>query len=155
VALVFMVAVPFKPFKTAGRSPDMAWRMAMLVPAALFDVTAVCLKLFCWDTPTARRFTVQATGKTTRPSMWDYVEVLEGFRVVIMIFQYSACFGTGLAMNNRQAVHFRVYFLMEAVDAAALAASFGAVSFACGKKCRDDAACASSGMNSQAAQQLR
>jgi nitrate/nitrite transporter NarK len=103
----------------------MAGRMAMLVPAALFDVTAVCLKLFCWDTPTARRFTVQATGKTTRPSMWDYMEDLEGFRVVIMISQCSACFGTGLAMNNRLAVHFRVYFLVEVVDATALAASFG------------------------------
>jgi NNP family nitrate/nitrite transporter-like MFS transporter len=103
----------------------MAWRTAMLVPAALFVVTAVCLKLFCWDTPTAKRFTVQATGKTTQPSMWDYVEVLKDYRVVVMIFQYSACFGTELAMNNQLAVHFRVYFQMKAVDAAALAASFG------------------------------
>ena len=92
VALVFMVAVPFNRFKTAGRSPDMAWLMAMFVPAALLDVKAVCLKLFCWDTPTARRLTVQATGKRTLPSMWDCVEVLKGFR----IFRYSACFGTGL-----------------------------------------------------------
>ena len=57
--------------------------------------------------------------------MWDYVEDLEGFRVVIRISQCSACYSTGLAMNNRLAVHFRVDFLVEVVDAAALAASFG------------------------------
>jgi nitrate/nitrite transporter NarK len=103
-----MVAVPFNPCKSAGRPPDMVWCMAMLVPTALFVVTAVCLKLFCWDTPTAKRFTVQATGKTTQPSMWDYVEVLKGYRVVILILRYSACFGTELAMNSQLAVHFRV-----------------------------------------------
>jgi nitrate/nitrite transporter NarK len=108
VAQIFMLAVPFKPCKSAGRPPDMVWCMAMIVPTALCDVTAVCLKPFCWDTPTAKRFTVQATGQTTRPSMWDYMEVLKGYRVVVRVLQYSACFGTELAMNNRSAVHFRV-----------------------------------------------
>jgi hypothetical protein len=74
--------------------------MARLWPAALFVETAVCLKLFCWDTPTARRFTVQATGKKTQPSMWDYVEVLRDYRVVIMIFQYFVCFSTEPATDN-------------------------------------------------------
>jgi hypothetical protein len=53
-----------------------ARRMAMLAPAALFVETGVGLELLCWDTPTAKRFTVQATGKTTQPSMWVCVEVL-------------------------------------------------------------------------------
>eukprot|EP00973_Karenia_brevis_P010078 1365146-Karenia_brevis.AAC.1 len=57
--------------------------------------------------------------------MWDYVEVLKDFRVVVMIFQYSACFGTELAMNNQLATHFRTYFQMKASDAASLAACFG------------------------------
>ena len=42
-----------------------------------------------------------------------------------MIIQYGACFGTELAMNNQLATHFRVYFQMNAGNAAALASCFG------------------------------
>merc|ERR1719191_2253598 len=65
------------------------------------------------------------TGKTNGSSLWDYVEVLRDFRVVVMIFQYSACFGTELAMNNQLATHFRVYFQMDSGQASALASCFG------------------------------
>ena len=44
--------------------------------------------------PTARNYDPTVTGKTQKPSMWDYVEVLRDVRVLVMIFQYSACFGT-------------------------------------------------------------
>merc|ERR1719263_2180815 len=71
------------------------------------------------------RFDVSVTGKKKDASMWDYVECLKDPRVVIMIFQYSACFGTELAMNNQLATHFRTYFQMKASSAAALASSFG------------------------------
>jgi len=125
VTQVFMVVVLFNPFKDAGMEPDKAWRVAMIVPGALFLITAICMKLLCWDTPTAKRFTTADTGKTQGASMWDYVEVLKDFRVVVMIFQYSACFGTELAMNNQLATHFRTYFQMKAADAASLAACFG------------------------------
>merc|ERR1719487_279490 len=83
------------------------------------------MKCLCWDTPTAKRFSTAETGKTQGASMWDYVECLKDVRVVIMIFQYSACFGTELAMNNQLATHFRTYFQMKASSAAALASSFG------------------------------
>jgi nitrate/nitrite transporter NarK len=46
-------------------------------------------------------------------------------KVVVMIIQYGACFGTELAMNNQLATHFRVYFQMPAGEAALLAGSFG------------------------------
>merc|ERR1719454_1708475 len=105
--------------------PDKAWRVAMIVPGVLFVLTAVCLRLFCWDMPTKKRFSPADTGKTTGASVWDYVEVLKDFRVVVMIFQYSACFGTELAMNNQLATHFRTYFQMKAANAGALASSFG------------------------------
>merc|ERR1719502_2588895 len=97
----------------------------MQVPAVLFLITAISMKLLCWDTPTAKRFTTAETGKTQGASMWDYVEVLKDFRVVVMIFQYSACFGTELAMNNQLATHFRTYFQMKAANAGALASAFG------------------------------
>merc|ERR1711981_488140 len=84
-----------------------------------------CMKLLCQDTPTKLRFDVSDIGKTTGASMWDYVEVLKDFKVVVMIFQYSARFGTELAMNNQLATHFRTYFQMKATDAGLLASSFG------------------------------
>merc|ERR1712176_1655905 len=63
-------------------------------------------------------------GKTNA-SLWDYVECLKDLRIVIMIFQYGACFGTELVMNAQLATHFRVYFQMDAGAASALAGSFG------------------------------
>mmetsp|Transcript_85189 Transcript_85189/g.238609 ORF Transcript_85189/g.238609 Transcript_85189/m.238609 type:complete len:538 (+) Transcript_85189:75-1688(+) len=125
VTQVFMVLVLFEPFKSAGMEADLAWRVAMLVPACLFVLTAVLIKLLCWDTPTKKRFSPADTGKTQGASMWDYVEVIKDPRVVVMIFQYSACFGTELAMNNQLATHFRTYFQMKAGDAASLASAFG------------------------------
>ena len=68
---------------------------------------------------------VSVKGKPQKPSMMDYLVVLKDFRVVVMIFQYSACFGAELAMNNQLATHVRTYFQMAAADASALAGSFG------------------------------
>ena len=82
-------------------APDTAWRVAMIVPACLFLICAVSMKLLAWDTPTAKRFDVSVTGKTQKPSMWDYCEVLKDPRVVVMIFQYSACFGTASWIHLR------------------------------------------------------
>merc|ERR1719498_1861439 len=96
-----------------GMSINASWRMAMIVPAILFLCTASVMKIKCWDMPTAKRFSVADTGKTSKASMWDYVECLKDVRVVVMIFQYSACFGTELAMNAQLATHFRTYFQME------------------------------------------
>eukprot|EP00974_Lingulodinium_polyedra_P001998 188189-Lingulodinium_polyedra.AAC.1 len=90
----FMVVVLFNPFTDAGMEPNTAWRVAMFVPAILFLLTGICLKLFCRDTPLNNRFKTSDTGKVTTASMWNYVEVLKDTRVVVMIFQYSACFGT-------------------------------------------------------------
>merc|ERR1711912_10416 len=96
----------------------------MQVPAIAFLLCALGLKLLCQDTPTKLRFEPSDTGKSSA-SMWDYVEVLKDFRVVVMVMQYSACFGTELAMNNQLATHFRTYFQMKAADAGLLASSFG------------------------------
>merc|ERR1712039_772265 len=97
----------------------------MVVPAVLFLICAAVMKMKCWDTPTAKRFSTADTGKTSKASLWDYVECLKDIRVVIMIFQYSACFGTELAMNAQLATHFRVYFEMDSGAAAVLAGCFG------------------------------
>ena len=125
VTQIFIVWCLVKPFKAMGMDTNAAWRCAMIVPAILFLITAAGMKAKCWDTPTSKRFSVAETGKTSKASMWDYVECLKDVRVVVMIFQYSACFGTELAMNARLATHFRVYFQMNSGDAAVLAGCFG------------------------------
>jgi len=125
VTQIFIVWCLVKPFQAMGMDTNAAWRSAMIVPATLFIICALFLKIKCWDTPTAKRFTVADTGKTSKASMWDYVECLKDIRVVVMIFQYSACFGTELAMNARLATHFRTYFQMNSGDASVLAGCFG------------------------------
>merc|ERR1719414_278893 len=125
VTQVFMVVILLHPFESAGLDENTAWRVAMVVPGVLFVLCAITMKFLCWDTPTNRRFSSQDVGKTSGISWRDYGEVLKDFRVLVMIFQYSACFGTELAMNNQLATHFRVYFQMGAGDASSLAAAFG------------------------------
>jgi len=125
VTQIFIVWCLFKPFQAMGLESNIAWRLSMVVPAVLFLICAAVMKLKCQDTPTAKRFTTADTGKTSKASLWDYVECLKDLRVVVMIFQYSACFGTELAMNAQLATHFRVYFEMDSGAAAALAGCFG------------------------------
>ena len=100
VTQIFMISVLFNPMVAGGLAADTAWRVSMIIPAVLFLICAAAMKFLCWDTPTAKRFDVSVTGKTKKPSLWDYVEVLKDVRVLVMIFQYSACFGTELVMNS-------------------------------------------------------
>mmetsp|Transcript_28800 Transcript_28800/g.82792 ORF Transcript_28800/g.82792 Transcript_28800/m.82792 type:complete len:485 (-) Transcript_28800:382-1836(-) len=125
VTQIFVGIVLFQSFTSMGLEAGIAWRFSMLVPALFFVAIAVCMKLLCWDTPTAKRFHTSETGKTKGASLWDYVEVLKDPRVIVMIFQYSACFGTELAMNNQLATHFRTYFQLKRTAASTLAGSFG------------------------------
>merc|ERR1712222_152254 len=125
VTQIFIVWCLFKPFKAAGANANVAWRLSMVVPGVIFVLIALGMKLICWDTPTNRRFKTSDTGKTSKASLWDYVECLKDIRIDIMILQYGACFGTELAMNAQLATHFRVYFQMEAGAASVLAGCFG------------------------------
>ena len=88
VTQIFMISVLFNPMVNSGMAADTAWRVSMIIPAILFLICAAAMKLLCWDTPTAKRFDVAVTGKTKKPSMWDYVEVCSDFRVLVMIMQW-------------------------------------------------------------------
>merc|ERR1719353_2146740 len=108
-----------------GVNDDLSWRFAMLVPAALFFTVAGLVKTLCWDVPTQRRLDISTYKGAKKPSIMDYCDCLKDPRVVIMVAQYGACFGTELAMNNQLATHFRVYFQMPAGEASLLAGCFG------------------------------
>merc|ERR1719316_2661822 len=101
-----------------------AWRAAVLVPPAIFLILASWIFFFSQDT-TVGKFDVAILGKTTKAGPLTYLKCLADYRVFLMIFQYSACFGCELVMNNTLATHFSDYFGVDLVAAGALAMSFG------------------------------
>jgi NNP family nitrate/nitrite transporter-like MFS transporter len=109
-----------------GLSLTLAWRLSMLVPAGLYVVLASWI--YCCSQDTALgKFNVALLGKSKRAGFWDYLRVCSDYRVFLMIFQYSACFGCELVMNNTLASHFHDNFGVDLVAAGALAMSFGAM----------------------------
>merc|ERR1711998_82247 len=122
IFIMWALVIPMREF--LGFDDDLAWRSAMIVPAVMFYVVAAMIKYCCWDLPTKKKFD-PAAYKITKPSMMDYCVCLADAKVVVMIIQYGACFGTELAMNNQLATHFRVYFQMPGGQASALAGCFG------------------------------
>merc|ERR1712066_747785 len=109
-----------------GLSLSLAWRFSMLVPAAMYVVTASWIYTCSQDTVTGK-FDVAILGKTKRAGFMDYVRVCGDYRVFLMIFQYSACFGCELVMNNTLATHFYDQFGVGLVESGVLALSFGAM----------------------------
>jgi len=101
-----------------------SWRLAMLFPATCYLVLVVWIFFFSQDT-TQGRFDVTIMGKTKSAPLQDYARCLKDYRVFLMIWQYSACFGCELVMNNVLATHFADYFGVDIVAAGALALCFG------------------------------
>jgi len=97
---------------------------AMYVPAAIYLILATWIKTCSQDT-TSGKFNVAQLGKTTKAGFRTYVECCTDYRVFLMIFQYSACFGCELVMNNTLATHFHDYFGVDLVAAGVLATAFG------------------------------
>jgi len=107
-------------------SMSASWRASMFVPATLYIFTALWI-FTCSQDATTGKFEVSMLGKTKRAGPMQYVKCLMDYRVFLMIFQYSACFGCELVMNNVLATHFHDNFGVDLVAAGALALSFGAM----------------------------
>merc|ERR1719287_35092 len=96
----------------------------MLFPAVVFVVLAGWIFFFSQDT-TKGKFDTAILGKTKKAGPMTYLRCLADYRVFLMIFQYSACFGCELVMNNTLATHFEDYFGVDLVAAGLLATAFG------------------------------
>jgi len=103
-----------------------AWRASMLLPVALF-LALIPWIFFCTQDTTSGKFNVTILGKTKKAGFKTYVKCCSDYRVFLMIFQYSACFGCELVMNNTLALHFTDEFGMDLIAAGSLAMSFGAM----------------------------
>ena len=107
-----------------GMDMGWAWRCSMYVPAAIYLVLAAWIFTCTQDTTTGK-FDVAQLGKSTKAGVRTYVKDLMDYRVLLMCFQYSACFGCELVMNNTLATHFHDYFGVDLVAAGAFATCFG------------------------------
>jgi len=115
----------YRMFKNGfGLSMSMAWRCSMLVPASMYVVLASWI-YFCTQDTVTGKFDIAMLGKSKKAGFLDYVRVVSDYRVFLMIFQYSACFGCELVMNTVLATHFHDNFGMDLVAAGALAMCFG------------------------------
>jgi len=109
-----------------GLSLGAAWRAAMFLPVAMYVILIPFIFFGTQDT-TAGKFDVAVLGKSKKAGFMTYVKCCSDIRVFLMIFQYSACFGCELVMNNILATHFHDEFGVELAAAGALAMSFGAM----------------------------
>jgi NNP family nitrate/nitrite transporter-like MFS transporter len=109
-----------------GFSLGLSWRLAMLFPPTVYILLAIWI-FFCSQDTTTGKFDIAILGKTKKAGPMTYLRCLADYRVFLMIFQYSACFGCELVMNNSLATHFEDYFGVDIVAAGLLAMSFGAM----------------------------
>jgi len=111
-------------YDVVGLDLSAAWRASMFFPVLLYALLTPWIYCCTQDTPTGK-FDVAMLGKTQKAGFMTYVHCCMDFRVFLMIFQYSACFGCELVMNNILATHFYDEFGMDLVASGALALSFG------------------------------
>jgi len=107
-----------------GISLGLSWRLAILFPPVVYLFLAAWIFTCSQDTTTGK-FDVAILGKTKKAGPMTYLKCLADYRVFLMIFQYSACFGCELVMNNTLATHFEDYFGVDIVAAGLLATAFG------------------------------
>merc|ERR1719198_1855042 len=97
-----------------------------MVPAVIYVILATWIFFCSQDLPDSpERFTVANLGKTKRAGPREYLACLKDYRVMLMIWQYGACFGCELVMNTILALHFSDNFDVEPAIAGAMALTFG------------------------------
>jgi len=115
----------FRLFKDGlGLSLSWSWRFSMGVPAALYVVLAVWI-YFCAQDTAEGKFDIAIFGRKNKAGFRDYVRVVADRRVFLMMWQYSACFGCELVLNNVLTMHFHDVFGLDLVVSGALAMCFG------------------------------
>ena len=160
VTQVLMVAV-FEGIRSSGVGPAGAWRLAMLVPAAMVGLFAIIMRASSDDSPQVRVRTrldpsrtphLPASRSNSRSSFCqqgDYIPLMkagviekkeakavarDGFfnpNSWFLGLQYATSFGVELHMNNLAALYFYNNFGVSQFTAGNLASVFGAMNLCC------------------------
>jgi NNP family nitrate/nitrite transporter-like MFS transporter len=107
----------------AGYTKPEAWRLAMLLPAALMLVMAVLYWKFTKDTPAGNYDEIEreATVKSTIP----FGKAIADLRVWALALAYAACFGMEITFDGVAALYFFDHFGLNEKTAGLWAGVFG------------------------------
>jgi len=112
-------------FGTDGAGIDKAWRMCMVVPAALHVISSLCV-ITGRDLPDGNFKELETSGAKQKTSGWK--TALIGFSNVnawILTITYGFCFGVELTMNNKAVLYFYTYYGVTPQIAGILGSCFG------------------------------
>jgi NNP family nitrate/nitrite transporter-like MFS transporter len=121
---------------------ELAWRTVFVIPAFLTALMGVLCYFYSDDTPKGNLSEVKAKDDMVSQligqegtaiafttligrAFVSFFEAMSNPNTLILMFQYGACFGVELTMNNAAASYFFSEFGQSQAKAAAIASSFG------------------------------
>jgi NNP family nitrate/nitrite transporter-like MFS transporter len=126
VTQLFMGTFLFPLFKNSGMSADSAWRVSLLVPAAITFIAGFLAIQFSDDAPKGQFAEMKKNGTMAE------VSATSSFRTAgvnlntwIMALQYACSFGVELTVFHAAVHYFQDNFELTTEKAAALASIFG------------------------------
>ena len=76
ITQILMTSEPFNPAVHSSISADTAWRISIIVTAAVFLITVTGLKRLYWDAPTANVSTWHVRSEQNQEAILDYTALL-------------------------------------------------------------------------------
>jgi len=105
---------------------DLAWRLAVVVPAVLLFGVGIALYFTSDDTPDGTYKELYKSGQREKQNGFVvFLAAGKDPRVWLMFLVYGGCFGTELTMNNVLAAYFFDYFGLSLQEAGLAASLFG------------------------------
>ena len=126
VTQIVMGSVLFPIFKSAGLSPNGAWRTVSIVPAIVAFATGFTVLRISDDCPKGNYKELKQHGIMSEVSAAaSFRDGALNFNTWLLFIQYACCFGVELTMNNAAATYFKETFNLSTESAAAIASIFG------------------------------
>jgi NNP family nitrate/nitrite transporter-like MFS transporter len=126
LAQILMGSVLFPALQHATGDTDLAWRLALVVPAALAMGTAYFFYAYADDSPLGSYTDVKMAGLLQNRSAVDsFRSGIFNLNAWILFVQFGASLGIELTMESGMTWHLSERFDLELAHAAALASLFG------------------------------
>jgi len=126
VTQIFVGAVLFPIFTSAGLSNDMAWRTVSIVPAVMAFTAGFIVLRITDDCPKGNYKEMKRNGTMQEISATaSFRSGATNLNTWILFIHYGCCFGVELTMNNAAATYFQTEFGQSTSQAAVIASIFG------------------------------